>query len=217
MYEVILFDLDGTLTDSGEGITNSVAYSLEKYDIHVAQRTELYKFIGPPLLESYEKYYGFTEAEAKQAVVYYREYYREKGIFESVVYDGIEQLLKSLKNAGNRLLVATSKPEVFARQILEHFGLIQYFTYVAGSELDGTRSKKDEVIAYALQEGGIRDKDKTIMVGDRKHDIAGAKKNGLDSVGVLFGYGSRSELEREGASYIAENMKELAAILGVSI
>ena len=174
MYDVILFDLDGTLTDSALGITNSVAYSLKKYGIEVADRTELYKFIGPPLQESFEKYYSFSPEEAKRAVEYYREYYREKGIFENVVYEGIESLLKMLYASGKTLLVATSKPEEFAKTILKHFNLEKYFTYIAGANMDGTRTKKDEVICYALQNGHISDRSKVLMVGDREHDILGA-------------------------------------------
>lgn len=144
-YEYILFDLDGTLTDSAIGITNSAIYALEKFGIEVNDRSELYRFIGPPLLETFE-YYGFSKEEAKMAVKYYREYYRDKGIFENLVYDGIEDLLKALKDNSKVLIVATSKAEVFAKQILEHFDIAKYFTYIAGGNLDGTRVKKDEVI-----------------------------------------------------------------------
>lgn len=213
MYDVILFDLDGTLTDPGIGITNSVSYALEKYGIQVSDRTELYKFIGPPLSESFEVFYGFSPEQAKQAVEYYREYYRDKGIFENLVYDGMEELLKKLKNAGKTLLVATSKPEVFARQILEHFSLAGYFTYIAGSNLDGSRTKKSEVIEYALTSCGIEKKDTALMVGDREHDVIGAKQAGIDVTGVLFGYGSREELEAAEATYIAETVAELEKLL----
>lgn len=213
MYDVILFDLDGTLTDSGLGITNSVAYALKKYGIEVTDRTELYKFIGPPLRESFEKYYGFSAKEAEKAVEYYREYYVDKGIFENTVYFGIEDLLKEIRNSGKRAIVATSKPQVFAKRILEHFGLADYFEQITGASLDETRTKKDEVIAYVLETCDIPDRSRVLMVGDREHDILGAKKNGIDSLGVLFGYGDYTESKEAGASYIAETVKDIYPVV----
>ncbi len=212
-YQYILFDLDGTLTDPALGITNSIIYALKKYGIEVGERSELFKFIGPPLAESFEKYYGFSEEKAKQAVEYFREYYRDQGIFENVVYDGVEELLKTLKEKNKQLLVATTKPEVFAKQILEHFAIAQYFSFIAGSNLDGTRVKKDEVIAYALESCKITDLAKTIMIGDREHDVLGAKKIGIASIGVLFGYGDRVEQEKAGADYIVERVDEIEKIV----
>ena len=213
MYEVVLFDLDGTLTDPGVGITNSVAYALEKYGIKTENREELYPFIGPPLHESFEVFYGFSREKAMEAVAYYREYYSDRGIFENIVYDGMEKLLTGLKEAGKTLLVATSKPELFARMILEHFGLTKYFTYIAGANMDGSRTRKDEVISYALMAGNVADLSKAIMVGDREHDILGAKKVGIDSAGVLYGYGSREELTGAGADYIVEKAEEIAQVV----
>lgn len=212
-YEYILFDLDGTLTDPAIGITNSVMYALKKYGIEVSDRSELYKFIGPPLGDSFEKYYGFSKEEAKTAVEYYREYYRDKGIFENLVYDGLEDLLKTLKDNNKILIVATSKPEVFAKQILEHFNIGKYFTYIAGSNLDGTRVKKDEVIKYAIESCNIIDLSKAIMIGDREHDIIGAKVVGINSIGVLFGYGDRSELENAGANFIVDTVADIGKVL----
>ena len=212
-YSNILFDLDGTITDPGLGITNSVAYALKKLGIPVADKKELYKFIGPPLRESFEEYYGFSKEKAKRAVEYYREYYRDKGIFENALIEGIENLLMNLKSSGKALIVATSKPEVFAKQILEHFHLAHYFTYIAGAKLDETRTKKEEVIAYALDTCHIEDKEKAIMVGDREYDIFGAKKVGIDSIGVLFGYGDRAELENAGATFIAETIPDIEKII----
>lgn len=212
-YEYILFDLDGTLTDPAIGITNSIMYALEKYGIKVSDRSQLYKFIGPPLWDSFEKYYGFSKEEAKQAVEYYREYYRDKGIYENLVYEGFEDLLKLLTASSKTLIVATSKPEVFAKQILEHFNIAKYFTFIAGGNLDGTRVKKDEVISYALESCNILDKSKVIMIGDREHDIIGAKKNSIHSMGVLFGYGDREELENAGADYIAKAVSDIGRIL----
>ena len=212
-YKYILFDLDGTLTDSAIGITNSVMYALKKYGIEVNDRSQLYKFVGPPLQDSFENYYRFSSEQAKMAIKYYREYFSDKGLFENLVYDGIEDLLQVLKDNKKVLIVATSKYEVFAKQILEHFNLSKYFTYIAGSNLDGTRSKKAEVINYALESCNIIDLSKAIMIGDREHDIIGAKYVGIDSIGVLYGYGDRCELERAGAVFIAATIAEIEKIL----
>lgn len=212
-FQYILFDLDGTLTDPAVGITNSIMYSLKKYNIKVDDRSELYKFIGPPLLESFMKYYGFTEEEGKKAIEYYREYFGVKGLFENIIYDGIKDLLKSLKDNGKILLVATSKPQVFAEQILVHFKLDKYFSFIAGSNLDGTRIKKAEVIEYALEGLNITDLTKTIMVGDREHDIRGAKTIGIKSIGVLYGYGSKEELVNADADYIVQSVSEIKDIV----
>lgn len=213
-YQVVLFDLDGTLTDPGEGITNSVMYSLKKYGINVPDRTSLYKFIGPPLHESYENYYSFSREQAMEAVGFYREYYGEKGILENLVYDGIEKMLISLREKGVLCLVATSKPEKYARQILEHFELIDYFHFVAGANMDGTRTDKAEVIAYALEQVPEQyDRSEILMVGDRSHDIEGARKNRLDSAGVLFGYGSEQELKEAGADYLVETPLALTNLI----
>ncbi len=205
-YEYILFDFDGTLTYSGIGITNSVMYALKKYGIEVSDRSQLYRFIGPPLLNSFENYYGFSEEKSKISVEYYREYYRDKGIFENFLYDGVEDLLKTLKDNNKILIVATSKSEVFAKQVLEYFNNAQYFTCIAGSNIDGKRTKKDEVIKYALESCNIIDLLKVIMIGDREHDIIGAKKVGIDSIGVLFGYGDRNELKEAGVDFIVDTV-----------
>lgn len=211
-YETALFDLDGTLIDSGEGITNSAAYSLEKFGINIKDKTELYPFIGPPLHESYMKFYGFSEEKAKLAVEYYREYYRKKGIFENRIYEGVEALLQRLHDKGITLMVATSKPELFARQILEQLNLADYFICIAGANMDQTMTKKAEVISYALTTAGISDASKAIMIGDREHDIFGAKAAGIDALGVLFGYGSYEELKNAGADYIVEKAEEIEIV-----
>ncbi|MBR6784536.1 MAG: HAD family hydrolase [Clostridia bacterium] len=209
MYNYVLFDLDGTLTDPAEGITNSVAYSLSKYGIEVSDKKELYKFIGPPLKDSYIEYYGFSESDALQAIEYYREYFKPKGMFENKVYSGVPELLNTLKQSGKRVILATSKPEVFSTEILKHFDLYKYFDFVSGATLDGTRSKKADIIAYALAEMRITEKEKCLMVGDRAQDINGAIANGIDSLGVLYGYGDRAELENAGATYIAETVEDI--------
>ena len=212
-YDIFLFDLDGTLTDSSLGITNSVIYALKKYGITVEDRRSLYRFIGPPLTDSFRDFYGFSEEKALEAVRFYREYYRDKGIFENRVYEGMEETLKELKNRGKRLIVATSKPEPFARRIIDHFGLAPYFEYVAGMELDGGRGTKAEVIAYALKACGIGDRSGAVMVGDREHDVDGARKEGLPCIGVLYGFGSREELEKAGAERIKSRPEELCDLI----
>lgn len=209
MYKYLLFDLDGTLTDPGIGITNSVMYSLRKFGIREEDRTSLYKFIGPPLQDSFETYYGFSSEESELAIQYYREYFREQGLYENEVYDGIQDLLAQLKKRGRSLIVATSKPEVFAVEILRHFGLYDYFDFVAGATMDGSRNKKADVIKYALESCSITDKSSAVMIGDRKHDIMGAKENGLDSIGVLFGYGDFDELAKAGATHLAKRPQDI--------
>lgn len=213
MKNIFLFDLDGTLTDPGMGITNSVAYALAQYGIQVEDRTVLYPFIGPPLRESFMKFYGFSEEKAEEAVWKYREYFSDKGLFENEVYPGIKEMLGGLKNAGARLFVATSKPTGYSKQILDHFELSEYFEDIQGSTMDGSREKKADVIAYLLNVNHIQEKEEVIMIGDRRQDTDGAKENGLDSCGVLYGYGSRDELEEAQADYIAENVEELGKIL----
>lgn len=213
MYQTILFDLDGTLTDPGEGITNSVAYSLRRYGIEVTDRTELYKFIGPPLYQSYMKYYGFDEATAHQAVEFYREYFGPKGLFENEVYPGMPELLSALKAAGKTLLVATSKPEGYARQILEHFDLAKYFDFIGGSTMDGSRIAKGDVIRYTLEQAGVVNDGTLLMIGDREHDVLGAAESGIPAIGVLFGYGSREELTSAGAKYLAADVSDISRII----
>lgn len=209
MYNYILFDLDGTLTNPGLGITNSVMYALKKFNIEVNDRTALYKFIGPPLQDSFQRYYGFSKEESDLAVKYYREYFSVHGLYENEVYDGIENLLIELKKKNKSLLVATSKPETFAVEILKHFHLEQYFDFIAGATMDSSRNTKADVISHALENCKISDLTSTIMVGDREYDILGAKQVGLDSIGVLFGYGNYEELEAAGATYIAESIRDI--------
>ena len=207
MYDIILFDLDGTLTESGIGITRSVAHSLRKFGIEETDQTKLDRFVGPPLIDSYMRFYGFSREQAVLAVEYYREYYAVTGIFENRVYDGVEAMLRALKAAGKICVLATSKPEHFAVQIMEHFGLAQYFSCIAGATMDEKRTNKADVIAYALEKAGKSGA--AVMVGDRKHDVIGAKTAGTPSVGVLYGYGSREEHESAGATYIAETVNDI--------
>ena len=213
MYDYLLFDLDGTLTDPAEGITNSVIYALKKWGIEVRERSELYCFIGPPLSASFKKYYGFSEEDALKCVEYYREYFRDRGIFENKVYDGIPELLEKLKKSGKILILATSKPEIFAKQILDHFDLTKYFDFVAGASMDESRNKKADVIRYALEMAKVTDLSRTIMIGDREQDITGAKLNSLDSLGVLYGYGDREEHRNAGATYIGETVEDIMSFV----
>ena len=208
MKKILFFDLDGTLTDPGVGITNSVAYALRKFGIEVPEREKLYSFIGPPLYDSFREHFGLSHEDAELAIDYYREYFAPKGKLENTVYDGIPELLSELREAGKTLVVATSKPEKFALEILEHFDLLKYFDRVYGATMDEKRNKKDAVIAYALEEMKLSSDD-VVMIGDRKYDIEGAHKNSMEAVGVLWGYGDRKELESENAEYIAADVAEL--------
>lgn len=212
-YTTILFDLDGTLTESAEGITNAAAFALEHYGI-IEDKEHLRRFIGPPLLDSFRDFYGFDDEQAHEAVLLYRNYYESQGLFENRAMDGIVPMLLALKQAGKHLLVATSKPEYFSNRILERYGMLPYFDYVAGATMDEKRSAKADVIAYALDHlPKDCPKDSIVMVGDREHDVIGAKANGIDSVGVTYGYGSRDELVVAGATHIAESVAGLQELL----
>lgn len=208
----IFFDLDGTLTNPAEGITNSVAHALKYYNISVEDKTELYKFIGPPLAQSFVDFYGFSNEQAKEAVDKYREYFSDIGIFENKVYEDIPMVLSALQKSGFTLAMATSKPEVFAKRIADKFELTPYFDFIGGSLMDNSRTDKGEVIEYVLASIGA-EREKTIMVGDRSHDILGAKKCGIKSVGVLYGFGSLEELKEAKADYIAQTPLSLGKLL----
>lgn len=212
-YDNLLFDLDGTLTDPAKGITRSVAYALQKFGIHVSDMQQLYCFIGPPLDDSFKIFYGFDNEQAQQAVHYYRERFSTCGWHENKVYDGIPDLLSSLKKAGYRLMVATSKPTPFAIRISDYFKLSTYFDFIAGSGLNGERHNKADVINYALDCCHITDLARTAMIGDRKHDVEGARQVGIDCIGVLYGYGSRAELENAGVHRTAASIEVLKEIL----
>lgn len=213
MFKYILFDLDGTLTDAAPGITNSVKYALSKFGIDETDRNKLRKFLGPPLISSFAEFYGFSNEKAQKAVEYYREYFVPNGIFENEVYSGIPELLQKLKANGKTLIIATSKPEPFAKKIAHHFGLDGYFAMIAGSNTDNTRCKKAQVIEYALETLGVTDREHAVMIGDREHDIIGAKETGLKSIGVLYGYASPGELETAGADFIAGTPQEIFDII----
>ncbi|WP_338115945.1 HAD family hydrolase [Paenibacillus monticola] len=211
-FTSILFDLDGTLTDPKEGITKSVEFALNKFNIQVEHLDELLSYIGPPLVDSFMEFHAFSAEQAQQAVVFYRERYSSIGLFENKVIDGIPQLLEDLKNLGYSLYVATSKPTVFAEEILKEYKLDSYFKHIVGSNLDGTRSKKQEVIQYVLDQNLIQP-EHALMIGDRKHDIIGAIGCGLECLGVTFGYGSEEELRQAGADQIAYRVEEISDLI----
>lgn len=209
MFDYYFFDLDGTLTDPAMGITNSFIHALTFFGIEIPSYEKLCTFIGPPLVTTFKNEFGFDDEKCMLGVKKYREYFAEKGLFENKVYDDVEKMLIDLKTKNKHLVVATSKPEEYSVRILKHFNLDKYFDFICGSNMDETRSKKEEVIDYALKKCKITDKSKVIMIGDREHDIIGAKKNGLMSCGILYGYGNREELKAAGADFIFENVIDL--------
>ena len=212
-YDYILFDLDGTLTDPVIGVTNAVMYALRHFGFSVTDRRELYPFIGPPLADSFQKYYHLSPSQAAEAIAKYREYYAPTGIFEAEVYPGIPEMLQRLRDAGLPLLLTTNKPEPYALQVLEHFDLARWFDYISGASMDES-TQKWQVIRSALTRCGVTDPARAVMVGDRKHDAEGAKRCGVrDCIGVLYGYGSREELTAAGVSALAESPAQIADII----
>lgn len=211
-FENILFDLDGTIINSEVGVTGCVVYALKKFGIEESDRTLLRKFLGPPLSDSFMRFYGFDAEKAELAVAYYRERYVPIGVHENEIYDGIPEMLSALRNVGKRLYIATSKPEHFAKGILAELGLDKYFDGVFGSTLDESRNTKDKVLAYAIKEIGL-DKSRSVMVGDRFHDVEGAKDNGLPCIGVLYGFGDEKELMGAGAVAVAGTPEELKKLI----
>ena len=213
-WNTILFDLDGTLTDPAEGITKAVEAALNHYGITVADRAALHKFIGPPLDESFPEFYGFDAARTAEATEVFRAYFDRQGWRENIPYPGVEDMLRDLRAAGKRLLVATSKPEVFAVRIIEHFGLARYFDHICGAPMDNQEgAKKAAVIRDALRRAGVEDLSIAVMVGDRRHDIDGARQAGLEAVGVLWGYGDLQELEASHPVHIVESFDGLKRVL----
>ncbi len=206
--QVIFFDLDGTLTDPHEGITRCVAHAMTYYGVTDPDPAVLRRFIGPPLIESFQVYFGLSEADARDAVAHYRERFGPIGLFENEVYRGIPEALAALRARGLTLAVATSKPHVYANRIIEKFALAPYFAALSGSELDGRRTDKHEVIEEAIARLGA-DRASSIMVGDRKHDILGAKKSGLRSIGVRYGFAEEGELEAAGADIVVDTPAEI--------
>ena len=209
MYQYILFDLDGTIINSAEGIINCVRYALEDFGITEEDDEKLKAFIGPPLVDSFQEFYHFSEEDAKKATEKYRERYRDKGIFEIEMYDGIEEVFRILKERKKTIALATSKPEVFATRIMEKLGLISYIDVITGSEFDGRRDKKEDVLEEVFLRLGNPKPEEVLMIGDRKFDIIGAKAWGVDSVGVTYGFAPEGELEEYGATYIADSPDEI--------
>lgn len=212
-YTIILFELDGTLSDPKEGITKSVQYALQNMDIVETDIDKLECFIGPPLQVSFSEFYDFDEGNTKKAIDFYRDRFKNEGMFENELYSNIPLLLKWLKEQEFTLVVATSKPTVFAEQILKHFNIAQYFEFIVGSNLDGTRASKTEIIQYILDKYNDHKLDDFIMIGDRKHDIIGANNSGIDSIGVTYGYGSFEEISHSNPTYIVESVEQLKDIL----
>jgi len=212
MISCLLFDLDGTLTDPSLGITNSIMYALGKMGREIPERESLYCFIGPPLVPAFQSFLGMSEDESQIALKYYREYFSVDGKFENSPYAGIGEALRELKESGKTLALATSKPEIFATQILEHFDLAKYFTVICGATLDKTRNEKSDIIRYALDclEASPCE---TIMIGDRFHDIVGAKDNGISSLGVLWGFGSKEELDSYGVDATVATIPQMVEYL----
>ena len=214
-YRYSLFDLDGTLTDSGEGITKSAQYALSKMGIREPDLSRLKPFVGPPLMDSFRQFYGMSEEEGEKAVRYYRERYESAGLFECQPYPGIPELLAELHERGMNPVVASSKPEYFVRKILEHFHLDPYFTEAVGPGLDERHPTKKDIICEVFRRCGIREDERkeTVMIGDRRYDIEGARSTGIDSIGVYYGFAEPGELEKAGATCIADTVKDLSDIL----
>lgn len=219
MFDYILFDLDGTLTDPKLGITSSVQYALRALGIEEPSLDKLEPFIGPPLADSFQEFYGLNEEQTAAAIAKYRERFNDQGIYENEIYPGIASMLAALRAAGKKLSIASSKPTPFVERILDHFAIRMYFDYIVGSNMDGTRGKKEEVVEEALRQmlpAGMTPAEKraaVAMVGDRRFDIEGAKEHGITSVGVSFGYAPEGELEQAGADHIVGTVEALAELL----
>jgi phosphoglycolate phosphatase len=207
----LFFDLDGTLTDPKPGITGSIQYALGKLGRPVPSQHELAWCIGPPLRASFVTLLG-GEDHADRAVTLYRERFGDVGLFENSVYPEIEPVLAKLSQSGFRMFVATSKPHVFARRIIDHFDLAHHFEHVFGSELDGTRVHKADLLSFALEQTGV-DASRSLMIGDRSHDVLGAKANGMDAIGVTYGYGSREELIAAGARHLCVSPRAILDVI----
>lgn len=211
-YNVIAFDLDGTLTNPERGLLSAFVYCFKKLGVPYDSKDSLKKYIGPPLYDEWQKDFGWSFEEASFAVEVFREYYNIYGWWDNEVYSGIEELLRELKARGKRLVVATSKPEVTAKKVLRHFGLDKYFDYIAGASMNGSEDLKWQILNRALSAVGA-EKSESVLVGDRKYDAEGAKICGIDSLGVLWGHGSREELEKADFTYIAESTEEVTKII----
>ncbi|MBQ2676950.1 MAG: HAD hydrolase-like protein [Clostridia bacterium] len=211
--QYIFFDLDGTLIDSEPGITHCAAYALEKMGVAAQTKEQLRRFIGPPLTESFMRFCGMTKEDAVKATAFYRELYRDNGVYMFEVYNGVEQMLQMLKESGKTLILATSKPERFAKKVMERSGLKKYFTHICGSLTDDTRTTKTEVLQFAMESANLQDVHTAVMVGDREYDVFGADDVGMQCMGVLYGFGSEDELNTAGAVALAKTPLDVARIL----
>lgn len=212
-YKYALFDLDGTLTDPYEGISKSVIYSLQSFGIEENDEAMLKMFIGPPLKESFMKFYGFDEEKALKAVEKYRERYITTGVYENALIDGVKETLALLKEKGIKIFLATSKPQPLAEVILDHFGITDYFDFIGGADFNYNRDEKWQVLEYVFENAGIKDRENALMIGDRMHDIIGAKKTGIKCLCVLCGYGDREEFNQYGADYIVETIPDIVSYI----
>jgi phosphoglycolate phosphatase len=212
-YEIVMFDLDGTITDPKVGITKSIQYALVKLGIEEDNPNKLTEFIGPPLLESFKKHYLLDDLKARRAVDFYREYYTEKGIFETNIQFDVPKILKQFHDNDVKLILATSKPTVYADRILKHFDIHKYFLLVVGSNIDLTLTHKDEIIGYIISSLTNYRKSQMVMVGDRRDDIVGAHHNGISSIAVTYGYGSIEELQGANPTYVVHSVEELKSLL----
>ncbi|TDL78778.1 HAD hydrolase-like protein [Peribacillus frigoritolerans] len=212
-FKLAMFDLDGTLTDPGTGIIHSIKYALNAMNVKMPSAAVLKDFIGPPLQVSFQKHLDFDHADTEQAIRFYREYFTEKGMYENEVYPGIISLLEDLQRENITLAVATSKPTIFAEKILKHFKMDAYFEHIAGSNLDGSLVSKSDIIAEVVKHYPDISKLDIIMIGDRKHDMIGAKENNIASIGVLYGYGSKKELSSASPEFLAQSVSALKKTL----
>ena len=211
--EYIFLDLDGTLTDPSLGIINATLQALEYFGIHESDREKLGDFIGPPLYVSFAKHYGFSREQSQKAIEVFQDYYAPKGLYENTPYPGMRELLAGWKAEGRRLVLATSKPEIFAMQILERFGMASSFTFIAGGDPCETRVHKSDVIRYAMRKLGLDANIPAVMVGDTKYDILGAKELGFPTVAVTYGFGKREDIVEAGAAWIVDSVEELGALM----
>lgn len=211
LCETVLFDLDGTITDSAPGILDSIEYALTQYGCGSYKRADLYRFVGPPLIESFMSFIPCSREDAEKCLVWYREFYTREGMFRNVVYPGVVETLSALRARGVKIALATAKPEVYARRILDHFELTPLFDGIYGATLEEGRNRKDQVVAWALSH--LPDPSRVIMVGDRADDVKGAAANGLSCIGALWGYGGEQELRAAGALRLATSMNDLLAFL----
>lgn len=212
-YKIIIFDLDGTLSDSGVGITKCVQYALKKLNIIEEDLNNLKHFVGPPLKDELMKTYGCSEAEAKQGVEFYRERYTPVGIYETSLYENVEQLLVSLKERGKIIALATSKPLGMAEEVIKYLQIEQYFDYIMGADLNGPIHNKKDVLLALLEKFGFMNKNEMVMIGDTIFDIEGANSVGIDSIGVSYGYGNIEEMQEKGAKAIADAPLELLKLV----